>query len=264
MSQRPKPREYVNQLKIGGIKIVATDATRARGRASLSQTELDAEFDSAYARGWQVLMHCTGDACADLMIAAVQKAQAKHGRLELRPIMLHAQLVREDQLDVMKSLGIIPNFCAQSYYWSAGPMEERLGRERAWHRSPLVAAQRRAMVAANHTDAPAVPPDPLFLLHTAVNRTSRHNTIIGVGQRSSPREALKAITLHGAYLYFEEKEKGSIEPGKRADMVVLSANPLTVQSREIKNIRVLKTIKDGQVIYDAGAPILTAGAVTRD
>jgi predicted amidohydrolase YtcJ len=273
---RPGPLGYVNQLKIGGVKIVGDgwaqdrtayltkpylhapgEAADYRGHARVSQAELEQWFDAIYARGLQALMHCNGDACVAMMMDAVSKAQARHGWVDLRPVMLHAETVREDQLDAMKHLGIIPNFgTAHTFYWGNWNLNETVGRERAMHMHPLVWAQRRGMPGVNHSDAPMVAPNPIFLIHTAVNRTGRNNTVVSAGQRSSALDALKAVTLHGAYMYFEEKDKGSIEPGKRADLVVLSHNPLTVAPADIKDIRVLKTIKDGQVIYDLNAPIL--------
>jgi predicted amidohydrolase YtcJ len=109
------------------------------------------------------------------------------------------------------------------------------------------------MKFANHTDAPVTPPDQMMVIHSAVNRTSRSGVIVGPEERISPMDALRAVTIWGAYLYFEENEKGSIEPGKRADLVILSANPLTVDDATIKDIKVLQTIKDGKTIYDAAA-----------
>jgi hypothetical protein len=82
-----------------------------------------------------------------------------------------------------------------------------------------------------------------------VNRTSRSGKVMGPGERLTPVEALKAITLWGAYQHFEEKTKGTLEVGKLADMVVLSDNPLTIEPPRINTIQVLKTIKDGRVVY---------------
>jgi predicted amidohydrolase YtcJ len=119
--------------------------------------------------------------------------------------------------------------------------------------SPLRSALKRGMKFANHTDAPVTPPDQMMVIHSAVNGASRSGVIVGPEGRISPMDALKAVTIWGAYLYFEENEKGSIEPGKRADLVVLSANPLTVDDATIKDIKVLQTIKDGKKIYDAAS-----------
>jgi predicted amidohydrolase YtcJ len=168
--------------------------------------------------------------------------------------MVHAQTVRADQLDCMKGLGVIPNFFSvHTFYWGDWYINEALGRERARHISPLRSALKRGMKFANHTDAPVTPPDQMMVIHSAVNRTSRSGVIVGPEERISPMDALRAVTIWGAYLYFEENEKGSVEPGKRADLVVLSANPLTVDDATIKDIKVLQTIKDGKMIYDAAA-----------
>jgi predicted amidohydrolase YtcJ len=86
---------------------------------------------------------------------------------------------------------------------------------------------------------------------TAVNRVSRSGAIIGSDERITPIQALKAITINAAYQYREEASKGSIEVGKRADLVVLSANPLTTKPMAIRDIKVLETIKDGKTIYPA-------------
>src|SRR6266545_3978283 len=126
--------------------------------------------------------------------------------------------------------------------------------------SSLASSARTRFIGATGTsmrrsvvNARATPPDQMMVIHSAVNRTSRSGVIVGPEERISPMDALKAITIWGAYLYFEENEKGSIEPGKRADLVVLSANPLTVDDATIKEIKVLQTIKDGKKIYDAAA-----------
>jgi predicted amidohydrolase YtcJ len=265
---------YHNRLKFGGIEIACDGSPQAetafltrpylrppagqsadyRGCQVISQEELDRWFDAAYANDVQIVARCNGDAAADMMIEAVAKAQRRHGRKNLRPVMAHAQTVRADQLDRMKELGVIPSFfSAHTFYWGDWYINEALGSERARHISPLRSALKRGMKFANHTDAPITPPDQLMVIHSAVNRTSRSGVIVGPEERISPMDALKAVTIWGAYLYFEENEKGSIEPGKRADLVVLSANPLTVDDAAIKDIKVLQTIKDGKTIYDAAA-----------
>ncbi|MFM8709292.1 MAG: amidohydrolase family protein, partial [Planctomycetia bacterium] len=97
--------------------------------------------------------------------------------------------------------------------------------------------------------------DQIFTIHTAVNRVSRSGRTIGADERITPLEALEAITLDGARLYGEEAKKGSIETGKLADLVVLSANPLTVPPATIQTIRVEETIKEGKTVWKrSGTP----------
>ncbi|MGE0126604.1 MAG: amidohydrolase [Blastocatellales bacterium] len=263
---------YNNGLKFGGIKITSDGSPQGktayltqpyfhppegqpsdyRGYPILPQEDLDRWFDAAYEHDVQVLVHCNGDASADMMIEAVRKAQQKHGKKQLRHVMVHAQTVRADQLDQMNELGIVPSFfSSHTFYWGDWHINETLGAERARHISPLRSALKRGMKFANHTDAPVTPPDQMMVIHSAVNRTSRSGVIVGPEERISPMDALKAVTIWGAYLYFEENEKGSIEPGKRADLAVLSDNPLTVDDAAIKDIKVLRTIKDGKTIYTA-------------
>jgi len=103
----------------------------------------------------------------------------------------------------------------------------------------------------NHTDFNVSPLDQMFVVWSAVNRVSRGGEVIGPDQRVTPMEALKAITINAAYQYFEEKSKGSLEPGKLADLVILDGNPLKVDPMKIKDIKVIETIKEGKTIYRA-------------
>ncbi len=91
----------------------------------------------------------------------------------------------------------------------------------------------------------------MFVIWTAVNRISRSGVVIGPDQRVTPMEVLKAITINAAFQYDEEKSKGSIEPGKLADLVILSGNPITASPDAIKDIKVVETIKEGKSIYKA-------------
>jgi hypothetical protein len=127
--------------------------------------------------------------------------------------------------------------------------EENLGKERAFFLSPMKTAAQKGLVVTNHTDYFSSPPSPLFAVWTAVNRLSRSNVVIGPDERVTPYEALRAMTANGAYMYFEEKSKGSLEVGKLADLVILDQNPLTVDRKTIKDIKVLETIKEGATVY---------------
>ena len=123
------------------------------------------------------------------------------------------------------------------------------GKEQAFYESPMRAAIDKGLRPTNHTDFVVAPLDQMFVLWTAVNRISRGGVTIGPDQRVSPLEALKAITINAAYQYGEEKSKGSIEPGKLADLVILDRNPLKGDPMTIKDIKVVETIKDGNTIY---------------
>jgi hypothetical protein len=115
--------------------------------------------------------------------------------------------------------------------------------------SPLRDAIDAGLHPTNHTDFVVAPLDQMFMLWSAVNRVSRGGAEIGLDQRVTPLEGLKAMTIWVAEQYGEQASKGSLEAGKLADLVVLDKNPLKIEPQAIKDIRVLETIKEGKTIY---------------
>ena len=105
------------------------------------------------------------------------------------------------------------------------------------------------MIYTQHHDAPVALPSSTVILATQVNRTTRSGQVLGPEQRVSALDALKSITTHAAYQYFEEDRKGSIEVGKLADLVILSADPLEISSEELWDLEVLETIKEGNTVF---------------
>ena len=125
---------------------------------------------------------------------------------------------------------------------------KQLGK-RAYAISPARTALGLDLPYTFHQDTPVLPPDMLRTVQCAVTRSTETGAVLGREECISPLEALRGVTVNAAYQYFEEKEKGSIQVGKRADLVVLSANPLKVPANEIGKIEVLVTIKEGSVQY---------------
>jgi predicted amidohydrolase YtcJ len=163
--------------------------------------------------------------------------------------------VREDQIDRMREEGIVPSyFASHTFFWGDWHRDSVFGEERASRISPLRSSADKGLRYTLHNDPPVVPPDMLRLLWAAVNRVTRSGQVLGEAQRATVTEGIRALTLNGAYQYFEEADKGSIEPGKRADFVILDGNPLKVDPMEIVDISVLETIKDGETVFrrDAG------------
>jgi predicted amidohydrolase YtcJ len=262
---------YTNHLRIGGVKLsldgspqgktawltkpykVPPDGAAADYKgypAFPDETELINLVDTAFKYNWQVLAHCNGDAAADQLIRAIQDASEKFGNDDRRSVMIHAQTVREDQLDDMSRLGVIPSFFGMhTYYWGDWHRDETLGKERAYRISPAISALNRGMKFTQHHDAPVALPSSIMILHSVVNRISRSGDTIGEDQKLDPYLALKSITSWAAYQYFEEESKGTIEEGKIADFVILDKNPIKVEPLDIINIQVLKTIKEGKTIF---------------
>ncbi len=221
-----------------------------RGYPAMPDERANAVVEEAFANGWQVLSHCNGDAAADQFIAAVERAAATHPSTDRRPVMVHAQTVREDQLDRMATLGILPSFFASHvYYWGDYHREVVMGPERAARISPMRSARRRGLRFNIHNDSPVVPPDILRLVWSAAARRTRSGELLGPDQAVTVEEALRAVTLDAAFAHFEDREKGSLAPGKLADLVILSDDPTEVPLEDIQSIRVEATLKDGRLIY---------------
>lgn len=257
-------RRYRGGLKIGGGKLFLDGSPQGRtawmsapyegetayaGYPIHEDGQVEAFMEEAVRRRLQLLVHCNGDAAAEQMIRAYSRA-ADGRDVGLRPVMIHAQLVREDQLRRMAALGMFASFfVAHVYYW--GDVHRRnFGRTRAAAISPARAAIRAGVPYTFHQDTPVLPPDMLDTIWCAVNRVTREGVLLGGEERITPYEALKAVTINAAAQYFEEGEKGSIRAGKRADLVILDRNPLTCPPEEIRRIRVLRTIKAGETVYE--------------
>lgn len=259
--------DYKKHLRIGGYKLLLDGSPQGKS-AWMTEPYLESgdyccypwmsdEEARAYAlqavdENQQLLAHCNGDAAADQYLAAYEHALAESknpNKDMLRPVMIHCQTVRKDQLDKMVQVGMIPSiFVGHVYYW--GDVHVRnFGPLRGNHISPVKDALDRGLCVNFHQDPPVTKPKMLHSLWCAVNRLSREGNVIGEDQKIDVYEGLKAITINGAYAYFEEDTKGSLKEGKRADLVILDRSPLEVSPMEIKDIQVMETIKDGKSIY---------------
>jgi predicted amidohydrolase YtcJ len=223
-----------------------------RGYPTISREELIEVVSRYHAQGLQVAVHGNGDACIDDILDAFEAAQRAHPRQDARHVVIHAQMARDDQLDRMAELGVIPSFFSlHTFYWGDRHREIFMGPERAARMSPARSAMDRGLRFTIHTDAPVVPMEPLRLVWAAVNRRSSSGASIGEAERIPPIQALRAVTIDAAYQHFEERDKGSLEVGKLADLVILDRSPLD-DPEHIDRVRVLETIVGGRTAYRAG------------
>lgn len=255
--------QYCKKLKLGGYKIVLDGSPQGKSAWLTKPYENSGEncgypwfqdeqvyqfLRLALDQNKQVLIHCNGDAAGDQLLNVYQKAlcdSPNENKNNLRPVMIHCQTAREDQLDIMAKLNMIPSiFVGHVYYWGDVHVKN-LGTCRGFKISPAASAFQRNLIVNFHQDPPVTEPNPLFSVWAAVNRLSRSGNLIGPEERCTVYEGLKAITINAAYSYFEEDSKGSLTEGKRADIVILDQNPLKIHKEQIKNIKVLETIKDG-------------------
>jgi predicted amidohydrolase YtcJ len=220
------------------------------GYPAMKNEEALSLVDWAYANNVHLLTHSNGEAASDLYIAALRAAEAKHGVRDRRAVLIHGQFLREEQVDAFKALGVVPSlFPMHTFYWGDWHRDHTVGPAAADNISPTGWVRQRGMIFTSHHDAPVALPDSMRVLDATVTRRTRTGDILGPAQRVDVITALKSMTLWAAYQQFEEAQKGSIELGKLADLVILSEDPTAVRPETINQIKVLETIKEGETIF---------------
>ncbi|THD69730.1 amidohydrolase [Robertkochia marina] len=263
-------RDYKNHYRIGGIKLTLDGSPQGRtawrtepylippdgqkegysGYPAIPDDEdVMAIVDTAFANNWQLLIHCNADASADQLFRAMNKAVKQYGNEDRRTTLIHGQLIRMDQLDSLKKYDMVGSFFPMhTFYWGDW-YKQIIGPEKAQQISPIKSALNMGIPVTSHTDAPVALPNLMMIMHTTVNRVSRSGTVMGPDERLTPYEALKSITIWGAWQHFEEERKGTLSEGKLADLVILDKNPLKVDPMTLKDIKVVETIKEGKSVY---------------
>jgi len=221
-----------------------------RGYANMQLEEVIEWIRRCDGKEIQVLTHTNGDAATDMLIEAVETVRVKKPRPDLRTTIIHAQTMREDQLDASSRHGLVPSFFPiHITFWGDRHRDIFLGPQRARRISPAKSALDRGMKFTLHHDAPVAGIGMLQVASASVNRITSGGKELGPEQRITAFEALRAVTADAAWQYFEEDIKGTLENGKLADLVILSDNPMTVDPVKMGDIEVLETIKEGVTIY---------------
>ncbi len=264
---------YQGHFKLGGCKITMDGSPQGRtayftspyltggpggerdwrGEPTFPQETFNGMLKKCYGHRLHTLAHANGDAAIDMVLKGHEYAAAGSLDEDRRTTIIHSQFVRKDQLEKYRQYRLVPAFYTEHTFFFADAHLENRGKQQAYFLSPMKTAIGMGLRPTNHTDFNVAPIDQMMVLWSAVTRKSRSGEVIGPDERIGPLDALKAITINAAYQYFEEKTKGSIEPGKLADLVILSANPLTVEPEAIKDIEVVRTIKEGKTIFERKA-----------
>ena len=267
--QKKTDGTYRGNARLGGVKLILDGSPQGRtawltqpyhenptgidGPYSAYPTSKPALFKQTTKQLLQnripILVHANGDAAIDLAMDAVEEAFAGQAIPDHRSVIIHSQVMRPDQLERAAKLKMVPSFFVSHTFFWGDWHRKSFGEQRAAHISPAQSAIDKGVHFTLHNDAPVVPPDMLHLMWTAVNRHTRSGFVLGPDQRISPYDALYALTLGGAYQYFEEDIKGSLTVGKQADLVILDKNPLAIDPLKIKDIAVLETIAHGKTIF---------------
>ncbi|MGS4991085.1 amidohydrolase [Roseibium sp. RP-7] len=265
-------RDYEGKVRVGGCKLTIDGspqgftALRDRpyydpvgdyppgyaGYASVTMEKVQDAVNWCYENGIQIITHANGEGASDMLIAAIGAAQKKYGDPGNRPVLIHGQFLREDQVDSYKRLGVFMSlFPMHTFYWGDWHRDHTVGPVNADNISPTGWVRERGMKFGSHHDAPVAFPDSMRILSATVTRRTRSGDILGPSQRVDVMTALKAMTIWPAWQQFEENDKGSIEVGKLADFVLLSEDPTAIDPEKLAGIKIEGTVKGGNLVYDA-------------
>jgi predicted amidohydrolase YtcJ len=266
--ERGPERVGDGRLAIGALKLMADGALGSRGAALhepycddpgnrglvlMPAEEIERLTLEATARGFQVCVHAIGDRANTLVLDAFERALARAPQPDHRLRVEHAQILADPDVPRFARLGVLPSMqathCTSDMAWAAGRLgPERLRGAYAW-RSLLATG----VVIAGGSDFPVENPNPFHGIHAAVTRRARGaDEVAGQPeQRMTRAEAVRSFTTWNAYASRQEAELGSLEPGKRADVVVLSDDVFTCDEARIAEIRPRLTLVNGEVVYRA-------------
>ncbi len=229
-----------------------------RGVLRVPEANLVAMAKTADELGWQMTAHTTGGGATDLLLQAYQAANREKPIRDLRFTVTHGNFPDPRAIQMARDMGVAFD-CQPAWLYLDGPaIKNVFGPARMANFIPLASLFRAGVVVAGGSDhmigfdpnTSTNPYNPFLGMWIAITRKTVDGTVINPAQRLSRRQALRMYTLNGAWLSFEENKKGSIEPGKLADMVVINRNYLSCPVDEIKGIQALRTIVGGKVVFD--------------
>lgn len=226
------------------------DEPGTRGLSVFTGVQFDELIGTAHAHGMQVAVHCIGDACLDLVLDAIEKAQAEHPRADARHGIVHCQITRPDQLQRIAAMKL--HVYAQSIFldYDIHIVRQRAGDELAATSYAWKTLLDTGSTVSNGSDCPVEAPDVLAGIQCAVTRQDLHGCAPYLPREAFDlREALDSFTQAGAYASFEEHTKGRIAPGHFADFVVLGKDPFQTAPAKLKDIPILQTWLEGERVW---------------
>lgn len=203
----------------------------------------------AHLAGWQVASHANGDGTIDQALRVYERLQRESPRNDPRFRLEHCTVINDDLVRRIKAIGAIPTpFSSYAYYH--GEKLSVYGEERVNRMFALRSFLDAGVRATQASDYTASPFDPMMALQSEVTRTDKNGHVWGPKQRITIQEALQVGTVNGAYASFEENHKGSISPGKLADLVVLGRDPLREDPNKLIGIPVQRTMVGGKWMFE--------------
>jgi len=231
-----------------------SDEPGKSGLPQMPEAELDALFEKAQAKGYQTGTHAIGDKGVNWVLNAVERARKKFGTKDLRHRIEHAQIIVPADVPRFQELGVIasmqPTHCTTDMRFCA----QRVGQERSKSAYIWRTLLDNGAKIAFGSDWPVEPLDPMRGLYSAVTRKNIEGDFPEGGwfpeQRLTMEEAIKLFTSGSSYASFEEDIKGTLEPGKLADMVVLTKDLFTIAPKEILTTEAAYTILGGRIVFE--------------
>ena len=235
-----------NQLRLGAIKIILDDTT---GRLHPAQSELNEMVFLVHHAGQQVAIHAIEEKAVYAACEAIQFALEKFPAQDHRHRIEHCSVCPPDLARRIASLGVTVVTQPAFIYFHGERYLDTVPDEQLQHLYPIRTLLDRGINVAASSDCPIVPPDPLVGINAAMHRLSVTGDIVGGREKIQSSAALQMYTLNAAGATFEETIKGTITPGKLADLVVLNANPTRLDAEEFKSLQVEMTIIAGKVVW---------------
>jgi len=236
----------------GGSAAVYTPQHRGMkdlGLMTTSPEEIERLTIGAHTAGIRVSIHSIGDRGVDVALDAIEKAQSLKPIPDMRHRIEHNSVCTPKQLERIKALGVAPSSSIGYMYGIGDDYVENFGPERVRWLHPHRTMQEMGIIAGGNNDYAVTDYGPMVQIYEAVVRKTMTGQLVSPEESIGVMDAIRVYTWNGAYIGKEEDIKGSIEPGKLADMVVLDRDILTVPQEEIKDIQVLTTIVDGRIVY---------------
>ncbi|MBR5293986.1 MAG: amidohydrolase family protein, partial [Oscillospiraceae bacterium] len=226
------------------------DEPGTRGLSVFTGKQFEELIGTAHGHGMQVAVHCIGDACLDLVLDAIEKAQAEHPRPDARHGIVHCQITRPDQLRRIAAMKL--HVYAQSIFldYDIHIVHERAGDELAATSYAWKTLLDTGTTVSNGSDCPVEAPDVLAGIQCAVTRQDLHGCAPYLPREAfTVKEAIDSFTQAGAFASFEERTKGRIAPGHFADFVILGEDPYRTAPAKIKDIPILQTWLEGERVW---------------
>jgi predicted amidohydrolase YtcJ len=215
-----------------------------------TREELYENSRKAHTAGWQLATHANGDLAIDKVLSVYEQVQHEMPTPDPRYRIEHCTLLNDSLLGRMHALNAIP-VPFSGYVYFHGDVMHFYGEQRTQHMFPMRDFLSYGLRPPDASDYTASPSDPMMWLRSQVTRTDMKGNVWGANQKISLEEAIRCGTLHGAYSTFEEKTKGSLEPGKLADLVVLAEDPFKTDPLSLHKIVVERTMVDGKWVFEA-------------